>query len=86
MITSAPNIQRECEGAAKFFVVEFSSNDSFVKSVLQMAVTLTKVRQTQALLDAQQGRHGQIFDTQTWKVSLRFYKKHITTLIWGRAM
>jgi hypothetical protein len=62
--------QRECEGTAKFFVVEFSSNDSFVKSGLQMAVTLTKVRQTQDLLDAQQGRRGP--DTMT--------------LIWGRTM
>jgi hypothetical protein len=67
--------QRECEGTAKFFVVEFSSNGSFVKSGLQMAVSLTKVRQTQALLDAQQGRRGQDYDPQTWKVFIEVLQK-----------
>jgi predicted aspartyl protease len=67
--------QRECEGTAKFFVVEFSSNDSFVKSGLQMAVSLTKVRQTQALLDAQQGRRGPDYDPQTWKVFIEVLQK-----------
>jgi hypothetical protein len=31
--------QTECERASKFFIVEFSSNDSFVKTLLQTAVS-----------------------------------------------
>jgi Histidine kinase len=32
--------QTECQRASKFFIVEFSTNDSFVKMLLQTAVTL----------------------------------------------
>jgi len=36
--------QTECERASKFFTVEFSNNDSLLKTNLQMAVTLAKKR------------------------------------------
>jgi hypothetical protein len=67
--------QTECERASKFFVVEFSSNDSFVKTLLQTAVTLANVQQTQARLDAQQGRRGPDYDPQTWKVFIEVLQK-----------
>ena len=40
-----------------------------------MAVSLTKVRQTQARLDAQQGRRGPDYDPQTWKVFIEVLQK-----------
>lgn len=67
--------RRECERASKSFIVEFSGTNSFVKMLLQNAVTLTNVQQTQALLDAQEGRRGQDLDPQTWKVFIEVLQK-----------
>jgi hypothetical protein len=67
--------QTECQRASKFFIVEFSTNDSFVKTLLRTAVTLANVQQTQARLDAQQGRRGPDYDPQTWKVFIEILQK-----------
>jgi hypothetical protein len=67
--------QTECKKTSKFFVVEFSSESSFLKLLLETTVTVTNVHQTQALLDAQQGRRGQIYDPQPWKVYIEILQK-----------
>ena len=67
--------QIECERTSKSFLVEFSNEGSFVKLLLETTAIMTRMHQTQALLEAQQGRRGQIYDPQTWKVYIRILQK-----------